>query len=43
MMRFMTPYKLWLAIKDCVNENKDPSKDIGLTLKEGKKIIVEMY
>ena len=43
MMSFMTPYKLWLAIKDCVNENKDPSKDIGLTLKEGKKIIVEMY
>lgn len=44
MMRFMTPYKLlWLAIKDCVNENKDPSKDLGLTLKEGKKIIAEMY
>lgn len=43
MKRFMTPYKLWLAIKDCVNENKDLSKDVGLTLKEGKKIIAEMY
>ena len=41
--RFMTPYGLWLAIKDCVNENKDPSRDVGLTLKEGKKIIVEMH
>jgi hypothetical protein len=38
----MTPYALWLAIKDCVNKN-EKSKARELTLKEGKKIIVEMY
>lgn len=42
MKRFMTPYTLWLAIKDCVNKN-EKSKARELTLKEGKKIIVEMY
>lgn len=42
MKRFMTPYTLWLAIKNCVKKN-EKSKDRELTLKEGKKIIVEMY
>ena len=42
MKEFMTPYILWLAIKDCVNKN-EKSKARELTLKEGKRIIAEMY
>ena len=38
--RFMIPYALWLAIKDCVDRDYNTMKMI---LKKDKKIIVEMY
>lgn len=38
--RCFTPFMLWIAIKDCVDMDYNTMK---LSLKEGQKIIAEMY